>query len=864
MGERFFSLRRWALATAMVIGIGVQAAYGATVTFYNPDSGLFKTEYQTADLIEAEFAFWRKEWEWLSLTPRTEKLSPQHTSDWLNPESGLSIQSEASEAGPGTLTWRISLRENATQGTDVYGAIVFRISLTTLREAGLTATPEIRPDKTGWTLNLGPSQAPLSVTFEKPVARLEFEPGNPEEIRAYLLERNDRADATDIRMTVSTPGKIGVSALERLANKTAEWRQLVLHWNRSPVDLSYLNDHDKPAGRRGFLRAEGEKFLFDDGTEARFWGTNLTSNAIFQTYPSELVRNQAKRLSQLGFNLVRIHHHDSAWVSPNIFDASTGGTRSLNRDALARLDWWIACLKAEGIYVWLDLHAGREVTAKDGVEGFAEIASGQPQGKITGFGYVNPSIQQRMKEFAGSYLSHVNQFTGTAYKHEPAVVALLVTNENDLSHHFGNSMLPDKGVPYHSERYMAYARDFASRTSLDPNEVWRSWQHGPSKLFLADLEHRLHAGMAAHLRELGVRAPIVGTNFWGQMSLASLPSLAAADFIDVHSYGRENEVQSNPRYKPNLISWIAAGAVAGKPLTVSEWNLEPFPAFDRFQTPQHLAAVASLQGWNGLMQYAYSQSAISGTAGPGNWEAFNDPALIAALPAAALLYRGRHVSEGRVTHYLRLPSDQFIGRNITPATSRAIRTLTETARFRIMVPRFPELDWLKPSAPSGEGKIIETADYDGIAAGANAACSDTKEICRDWDRGIVTVNTEKSQLALGWLGEQQIELADVSVGLSTSNASVAVQSLDDAPIAQSNRILISAAAQALPVRPNQLPFLSQPVEGHISIRARPGLRLYSVDPSGEKHPVKVNYLNGRYAIELSAALVTFWAVLEMP
>jgi hypothetical protein len=174
------------------------------------------------------------------------------------------------------------------------------------------------------------------------------------------------------------------------------------------------------------------------------------------------------------------------------------------------------------------------------------------------------------------------------------------------------------------------------------------------------------------------------------------------------------------------------------------------------------------------------------------------------------------------------------------------------------------LDWLKPPAPSADGKFIKTADYDAIAAGGNAACSDTKEICRDWERGIVTVNTEKSQLALGWLGERKIELADVSVGLSTSNASVAVQSLDDAPIAEANRILISAAAQALPVRPNQLPFLSQPIEGRISIRARPGLRLYSVNPSGEKHPVKVNYLNGRYEVELSEALVSFWAVLEMP
>src|SRR5665648_896208 len=112
-----------------------------------------------------------------------------------------------------------------------------------------------------------------------------------------------------------------------------------------------------------------------------------------------------------------------------------------------------------------------------------------------------------------------------------------------------------------------------------------------------------------------------------------------------------------------MVSWIAAAAVAGKPLTVSEWNLEPFPAFDRANAPLHLASIASLQGWNALMQYAYSQSPLSGTIGPGNWEAFSDPSLIATMPAAALLYRQKHVTEGVVTQYLELPAGTITGQN---------------------------------------------------------------------------------------------------------------------------------------------------------------------------------------------------------
>ena len=45
---------------------------------------------------------------------------------------------------------------------------------------------------------------------------------------------------------------------------------------------------------------------------------------------------------------------------------------------LEKLDWWIKCLKDEGIYVWLDLHVGRRVKAADGIDGFAEISQGRP------------------------------------------------------------------------------------------------------------------------------------------------------------------------------------------------------------------------------------------------------------------------------------------------------------------------------------------------------------------------------------------------------------------------------------------------------------------------------------------------------
>src|SRR5207249_3729901 len=78
------------------------------------------------------------------------------------------------------------------------------------------------------------------------------------------------------------------------------------------VDLSFLNAPEKPAGKRGFLKTQKDKLVFEDGAVARFWGTNLTAYTLFGT-SKEGVKQQARRLSELGFNLVRLVHHDSAW-----------------------------------------------------------------------------------------------------------------------------------------------------------------------------------------------------------------------------------------------------------------------------------------------------------------------------------------------------------------------------------------------------------------------------------------------------------------------------------------------------------------------------------------------------------------------
>ena len=95
--------------------------------------------------------------------------------------------------------------------------------------------------------------------------------------------------------------------------------------------------------------------------------------------------------------------------------------------------------------------------------------------------------------------------------------------------------------------------------------------------------------------------------------------------------------------------------------------------------------------------------------------------------------------------------------------------------------------------------------------------SDTGELRRDWGQGTYTIETPRSQAAMGWIGGKQIDLADVGIAVRTRNATVAVQSLDQANISESRSILISLGARSVPEPGNRMPFHSEPVVGRLTI-----------------------------------------------
>lgn len=847
-----------AFAAVCLFFVQAAAAPSDTTAQFDGETGLFVIRHHTVEVARAGLVFWSGKWVWSGLKLETRVNGPfDYRFSGANKDNGLAVNGSARRASANRLEFRLRVEP----GADVYGGLAIAFQHAPFEKEAFVPQLDILPGRDGWSLRLAADEAPVRFVISPAPSDVSFERGQKDEVRVYLAKPGEKLIAGDYTMTVELPqgSAIMPTPSERLAAPDLSWYNNLLDTGISPVDLSFLNGAERPAGKHGTLGSRGDQLVFADGTPARFWGANLTAYALFHTGLSDTVK-QAKRLSQLGFNLVRLHHFDSDWVKPNILGSETATSLELNAESLRRLDWWIKALGDQGIYVWLDLNVGR-VFSVDGLEGAGEMTFNGKGPTAQGYAYFNGGIEARMKALNALLLNHVNQYTNLAYRDDPRIAFLLLTNENDLTHHFGNMFVPANKRPWHSKIYMAEAARFAAEKGLDPLQAWKSWQFGPSKLFLSEFEHRFNERMIADIRSIGSKAVISTTNTFGGNSVAGLLSLADGGVTAVNTYAGSGVLDSDPRYAPNLLSWIAAAGVAGKPLAITEWNMGKHPSHERAVLPGYVAAIASFQDWNAPIEFAYSNSSLDWPGRVTQWEMASDPALLAMMPVGALIFRQQHVRPGATMNYLRPAAAEFIDTALSPITSRAIRTLTETMRWRLVLPALKELEWFKPATPERDGRAVTdmAADFSGKG---DQVCAESGDFCRDWRRGIFTVDTPMTQLASGWIGGETITLKSATISLKTAYGGLAVQSLDTKPITESRSILVSMAAQTLPAKGDNTSIRSEPISGKVSFMAPPGLAAFASFGDGRQKPFPAPYENGAYHLNLDAGLGTYWIVFR--
>lgn len=685
-----------------------------------------------------------------------------------------------------------------------------------------------------------------------------------------------------------------------------DWRENL----ETPVDMSYLLE--PPAGKDGAIRIEDGHFVKPDGERFKVWGINVSSRACFPR--KENAPLVAWYLARFGINCVRFHHMDNR--STGFLDGNEKDTRKLDPELLDRLDYFIAELKKQGIYTNLNLNVARQFKEGDGVRDYKLL------GYAKGVTYFDERLIELQKEFARQLLTHYNPYLESEYRNEPAVMIVEIVNENSLVETWVAGRLLGKNTkPYPgtwtdipasyeralTEKYNQWLKETLSEEQLSrmrketdtgkgqliprlvPNEFHSASKerfHTEASFYMA-IEKQYFMDMYDYLKnELGVRSHIVGSSDHNhyRSGYPHLSATALMDVVDGHVYwqhpnykegrinGRRNFVIPNtPMVNDPLFSTVvqlSRSAVKGKPYTVSETN-HPYPNEYACEGIPILVAYAALQDWDGIFFYTFEHSY------PADWEAFNrghfdirpDPVKMANLAAAGLMFLRGDITSAKQTIERGYSSDQVFDSILLSYKERPYFT----PGFSDFLPlvhstRIKTLD--------GEPTQFEIQDT------PDTIVSDTNEL--NWAHfktgsGMVTINTPKTQALIGHIKQQEMKTDNLSAEISNSFASIVCNSLDNKPIDESNRLLITATAKALNsdsqwneertslTKWGNAPTMIEPVKGDVllhNLKSAEQIQIIPLDGEGkpQSDPVDCVKKNGIWRLPIGGTVAVWYEV----
>ncbi len=391
--------------------------------------------------------------------------------------------------------------------------------------------------------------------------------------------------------------------------KNDEWYPFVIPAKLNPNSPANIGKLvlDAPAGKHGFCKVKEGHFYFEDGTRAKFWGTNFCFNACFPTHEQAVIL--ADRLAFFGFNAVRLHHMDFAFEPKGIFEdvcpafknPQMKKTGILSKNQLKKLDYLIYQLKIRGIYININLLVSRHFTLADGVIDADKL--GQAAKPISMF---DAKLIELQKQYAKNLLTHYNPYTKLRYCDDPAIALVEITNENSLE------AKGEKNIP-------KYYRDELNKRF----ETWQNNSSGSKKEFFRVIEKDYFNQMMKFLKNtLNIKVPITGSQY------SNAITQGACDYIDGHAYWDHPTFPSN-KWDKNAFRIHNKSALAdknnglvsniiqkernafkdyvgsNKPFTISEWN-HCYPNQYAYETPVMLAKEAKTNNWDGLFQFSFS------------------------------------------------------------------------------------------------------------------------------------------------------------------------------------------------------------------------------------------------------------------
>ena len=688
---------------------------------------------------------------------------------------------------------------------------------------------------------------------------------------------------------------------------TIDWRQN----SDSLVNLSFLLD--APAGKEGFIRVRNGHPAKPNGGRFRIWGVNFTAASCFPSKEDAPV--VAEHLARFGINCVRFHFLDSNWSS-SLFIKGKDNTRALDPQQLDRLDYFIAELKKRGIYTNINLNVGRNYRKSDGVKDYEYL------GLAKVVNYFDEHIQSLHKEYARQLLTHYNPYTKSEYRSEPAIAIVELVNENSIVEAWFSDRLLGKNTnkrpgtwtditAWYADqltgKYNQWLKERLPSPELKalremagvkedepiPRLTRNQFAAAPKKrfhmeaTFYMELENNYFQTMYHYLKkELSVQALIVGTSDHnhGKTGYPLLTSTSKMDVVDGHVYWQHPRYLTDPKTNRRAFSirntpmvnepfnstvvQLSRSAVAGKPYTVSEIN-HPFPNEYACEGIGILAAYSAFHDWDGIFFYTFEHKDPEEWEArmPGHFEIRPDPVRMTNLAAGALMFLRsdvhpalktipRSYSVEQVREGIRLPYSE--GSYFTPGFSPSIplQHTTRIVSFDDESGEFPKVGRDSPVV-SDTGELAWYYSQQG--------------------KGLVTVETEKSQALIGFVKGHNKALKNISAAVDNEFCSIILTSLDGQSLSCSKRLLLVTTARSgnngMVWNENRTtlsnwgsaPTVIEPVKGKVMLRnLEPSqkIEISPLDGAGKalKYTVTAHSANGEVVLSIGEQATTWYLV----
>ena len=498
-------------------------------------------------------------------------------------------------------------------------------------------------------------------TLDKPTLAIRlFARGRTDGVRYLSGERYELRFRVMGAVSYSTGGPVRIA-------REAGWTPVAFTGNVLPgsaLDLSSLRPTGAKAGIFGRVVARNGHFEFANrpGVAQRFFGVNLNYSSVM---PPEADADQiAGRLARLGYNAVRLHHHDGIVV-----DKAFGGV-TLKEEKARRMDAFVAACSRHGIYVSTDLFVSRTNA------GIPYRAVGiDRDGNVEQMEYkellpFHRGVESNYVEFVRAFLGRINTATGVRYADDPTIAFLSLVNENEFGNHgtkyfCRHHFLRQAWSDWLAERRRANPVLYSDISDGEvPPEVRKGGADSPwARAFLqfaAEAERRFVIRVKSVIREeLKCQALVTDLNGWCNRLAYQPLRDECLDYVDTHYYVDHPTIKKvkkypfsakdgcgNPVQNGRLgATGLAPMRIYGKPFVLTEFN---YCAPGRFRSLGGLAlgSMAALQDWAGLWRFTYGHDARQ-VANPaacpiiGCFNAASDPMSVAADKAiAALFLRG--------------------------------------------------------------------------------------------------------------------------------------------------------------------------------------------------------------------------------